>query len=248
MPSRPRSCLISSIIAATVFCLNGSSHSLSGASTNFAPYSAARMAPTGFRYSPGIIALPECRRCFRRASPGNAGVRSGRAYRPATRIVDIIFLGDAETRRLEQPRQRIADHRAAAMAHVHRPGRVGRDIFDVDPFVVADVRQAVALALAEDRRQLVAPAVLAEPDVDEPRPGDLDRVTPGSASSFGTISAASARGLVPAPFASTIAALVARSPCEGSRGGSTATDLRLASAGRAPSLTRSSRMPSSSAE
>ena len=38
-----------------------------------------------------------------------------------------------------------------------------------------------------------------------------------------TIGSASARGLVPARLASTIAALVARSPCAGSRGGSTAT-------------------------
>ena len=41
-----------------------------------------------------------------------------------------------------------------------------------------------------------------------------------------TISSASARGLVPARLASTIAALVARSPCAGSRGGSTATAAR----------------------
>ena len=35
-------------------------------------------------------------------------------------IVDVIFPGHPVPGGLEQPRQRIADHRAAAMAHVHR--------------------------------------------------------------------------------------------------------------------------------
>jgi hypothetical protein len=57
----------------------------------------------------------------------------------------------------------------------------------------------------------------------------------GSAASFATIASASARGLVAAGLASTIAALVARSPCEGSRGGSTLTWARERRAGNAPS-------------
>ena len=35
-------------------------------------------------------------------------------------VIDIIFLGDAEARGLEQPREAVADHGAAAMAHVQR--------------------------------------------------------------------------------------------------------------------------------
>jgi hypothetical protein len=50
-------------------------------------------------------------------------------------VVDIIFLGDPKARGVEHARKRIADHRAPAMAHVQRPGRVGRHIFDVDPLV-----------------------------------------------------------------------------------------------------------------
>ena len=76
-------------------------------------------------------------------------------------IVDIIFLGDPEAGRLEQPGEAVADHRAAAMTHVQRPGRVGRDIFDVDPLVRADGREAVLVALAQDRPKLVAPGVRA---------------------------------------------------------------------------------------
>ena len=63
----------------------------------------------------------------------------------------------------------------------------------------------------------------------KPGPAISTEVTPGRASSFGAMAAASARGFVPAPFASTIAALLARSPCDGSRGGSTATARRFSS-------------------
>ena len=35
--------------------------------------------------------------------------------------------------------QRVAEHRATAMADMHRPGRIGRDVFDVDGLVAADV-------------------------------------------------------------------------------------------------------------
>ena len=60
----------------------------------------------------------------------------------------------------------------------------------------------------------------------KPGPAISTEVTGGIASSFALISSASERGFVPAGLASTIAALVARSPCAGSRGGSTVTFLR----------------------
>ena len=90
-------------------------------------------------------------------------------------VVDIIFLGDPEARGLEDSGEAVADDRAAAMAHVQRPGRVRRDIFDIDPLVVADRAEAVFLAFAKDRAELVAPCVGRQPQVDEPGPGDVDR-------------------------------------------------------------------------
>ena len=89
-------------------------------------------------------------------------------------VVDVIFLGDPKARGLEQPGERVADDRPAAMAHVHRARRVGRDIFDVDPLVVADLRQAVGIAFAKDRLQLLAPRVGREADVEEAGTRDLD--------------------------------------------------------------------------
>ena len=34
----------------------------------------------------------------------------------------------------EQIGERVAEHRAAAVADMHRPGRIGRNIFDIDLF------------------------------------------------------------------------------------------------------------------
>ncbi len=59
------------------------------------------------------------------------------------------------------------------MAHVHRPGRVGRDIFDVDRLARAHRRAAVIGPVGEDRAQFVRPHPGSEADVEEPRPGDL---------------------------------------------------------------------------
>jgi hypothetical protein len=93
----------------------------------------------------------------------------------ASGVVDIIFLGDPKARCLEQTGERIADHRAPAMAHVHRSGRIGRNIFDINPLVLADVGKAVALSFREDRHELVAPTLVGQPQVDEPGTCNLDR-------------------------------------------------------------------------
>ncbi len=61
------------------------------------------------------------------------------------------------------------------MTHVHRTRRVRRDIFDVDSLVAADPRQAIRLAFRQDGAKLAAPHVGRQSDVDEARPGDLDR-------------------------------------------------------------------------
>ena len=77
-------------------------------------------------------------------------------------------------REFEQAGERIADHRAPAMAHVHRPGRVGGDIFDIDADPLAKRRAAIIRARRSDRGDLVAPGVVGEAQVDEARPGDRD--------------------------------------------------------------------------
>ena len=90
------------------------------------------------------------------------------------RVVDIILADHARAGELQQAGERVAHHRAAAMAHVHRAGRVRRDILDVDDNPRRCVRAAVIVAGCRDRRQLGAPRLVGEPHVDEARPGDVD--------------------------------------------------------------------------
>ena len=89
-----------------------------------------------------------------------------------TGVVDIIFARDLVPRIFEQRRQRVAHHRAAAMADVHWAGRVRRHIFDIDAPRGAHRRAAIVARLGMDQRQFVAPAIVRDAQVDEARPGN----------------------------------------------------------------------------
>src|SRR3546814_5165919 len=58
------------------------------------------------------------------------------------------------------------------MADVHRTCGICGDIFDVDAPPLPHRRSPIIAALTEDQRQLVAPAVVGETQVDEARTGD----------------------------------------------------------------------------
>ena len=75
------------------------------------------------------------------------------------RIVDVIFARHAIPRPFEQAAQRIAHHRTATMAHVHRAGRIGRNIFDIDRFAVAHGRATVGVAKVGNRQQFTTPCI-----------------------------------------------------------------------------------------
>ena len=90
-------------------------------------------------------------------------------------IVDVIFAGDVVARELQQAAQRIAEHRAPAMADMHRPGRIGRDVFDIDLLGRAHRALAVGGALAQHRAQRVRPGRRFQGQVDEAGTGDVDR-------------------------------------------------------------------------
>ena len=91
-------------------------------------------------------------------------------------VVDVIFARYLETGEGEQVRQRIAEHGAAAMADMHRPGRIGRDIFDVDRNAAADVAHAVSRAQLHRAAQRRDPGGGLEREIDEARAGDVDLV------------------------------------------------------------------------
>ncbi len=87
-------------------------------------------------------------------------------------IVDVVFAGDVVATELEQACQRVAEHGAAAMANMHRSGRVGRDVFDIDLGATADA--AVVSALAQHRPQRLGPGGRLQRQIDEAGAGDVD--------------------------------------------------------------------------
>ena len=89
-------------------------------------------------------------------------------------VVDVIFARDVVAGKIKQAAQRVAEHRAPAMADMHRPGRIGRDVFDIDLGAVADRAFAVGRAFAQHREQLVRPDLGLQGEIDEAGPGDLD--------------------------------------------------------------------------
>ena len=90
-------------------------------------------------------------------------------------IVDVVFADDFMARELEQAGERIADNRAAAMAHMHRPGRVGRDIFDVHALAGAQRRAPIGWTERRDGGELAAPGIVGQREVDEAGTGDRSR-------------------------------------------------------------------------
>ena len=57
---------------------------------------------------------------------------------------------------------------------MHRPGRIGRDVFDVDLFVAAKRRAAVFGARLQHDAQLLAPDMGLQSEIDEAGPRDVD--------------------------------------------------------------------------
>ena len=137
-------------------------------------------------------------------------------------VVDQIFLGDVIAGEGQKVGQRVADDGAAAMPDMHRTGRIGRDIFDIGLLAGADRRAAVVRPCCKDVGKMLVPETIVRPRLTKPGPATSTLATSGSVRKAAAMVSASARGFWPAALASTIAALVARSPCVASRGGSTA--------------------------
>ena len=90
-------------------------------------------------------------------------------------VVDVIFPTDGEAGLFQKRRQRVAEHGAAAMADMERPGRIGRDIFDIDRCAAADPGIAEIGALIQDVADARLPEGGVEAKVDEARPRHLGR-------------------------------------------------------------------------
>ena len=93
-------------------------------------------------------------------------------------VVDIELAPDVVARAVEYACERVAQHAAAGVAHVHGAGGVCGDELDHALRAVSDVHAAVILALSGDVLQHVAVPALTEAEVDEAGAGDLDGVEP----------------------------------------------------------------------
>src|SRR5262249_23617229 len=113
-----------------------------------------------FRYSadvlPERLAVAQERRARERVD-----LRAG--------IVDVVFPRDLEGGEGQRSGERVPEHRAGAMADVQRSGRVGRDVFDVDRDVSADVAAPIIRTGCQDRAQCVNPGRGLERQVYETR-------------------------------------------------------------------------------
>ncbi len=88
-------------------------------------------------------------------------------------VVDVVFARDGVAGEIQQARQRVAEHGAAAVADMHRTGRIGRDVFDIDLFAGTDAAAAVGRAGIEHRAQGVGPCRGFQGQVDEAGTGHL---------------------------------------------------------------------------
>ena len=89
-------------------------------------------------------------------------------------VVDVVFAGHVVAREREQTAQGIAEHRTAAMPDMHRSGRIGGDVFDIDLLGRAERASPVRAALAQHGAQRVRPGFWLEREIDEAGTGDVD--------------------------------------------------------------------------
>ena len=88
-------------------------------------------------------------------------------------IVDVVLAIDRVPGGLEQVAERRAIRRAAAVAHVHGAGGIGRNEFDHHLAAGADVAAPVSRALFGHVLQRGEPRVLRQTEIDEAGAGDL---------------------------------------------------------------------------
>ena len=111
-------------------------------------------------------------------------------------IVDVVLARHRPAGGGEQVRERVAEHRAAAVADMHRPGGVGRDVLDVDR-TARHLSAPERLALAERRPDHRMIDVRREPQVDEAGAGHARLDDAGIGAQFACQRLAERLGVLP---------------------------------------------------
>ncbi len=97
------------------------------------------------------------------------------------RVVDVIFAAYRKARLGEERSERIAHHGDAAVPDMKRPGRIDRDIFDIDLAAHTHRRIAIGSARAQNLGKPRVPERIREPQVEEARSRDFGRRNIGQA-------------------------------------------------------------------
>ena len=97
-------------------------------------------------------------------------------------VVDVELAFRVVATHRKQPGQHATERRGAGVDYVERPGRVRADVLHQHPLPPPGIAPAVAGSGAENLLQPAAQPCPCDPEIDEPRSGDLDRleqVVPG---------------------------------------------------------------------
>src|SRR6185437_894193 len=97
----------------------------------------------------------------------------------AARVVEVVLALDLVAGEREQPRQRVAVGGVACTANGHGAGRVAAHELDLETLRTCGRTGAEAHALVQHALHDVAVPARLQPQVDEPRPGDLGALDPG---------------------------------------------------------------------
>ena len=90
-----------------------------------------------------------------------------------TGVIDVVLACNREPGEGKKVGERVAEHSAAAMTHMHRSGRVGGHVFNIDGAAAAHVAAPIICARSEDCAQCADPSLGLERQIDEARPCDF---------------------------------------------------------------------------
>ena len=99
--------------------------------------------------------------------------RKGKFFDLVARVVNIEFAADLIARIVEHSGEAVAQCAAAGVAHVHRPGRIGRDKFHHHAFALAEIGAAVSLAAIADILQDRGIIAVVQKEVEKARTCDF---------------------------------------------------------------------------
>ena len=91
-------------------------------------------------------------------------------------VVEVVLAGHLGARELEDARQRVTDGGPSGAAEVDRAGRVGRDELQVDPVASLRVAATIGRPSLDDRPRELSGRRGVQRDVEESRPGDVNRL------------------------------------------------------------------------